>query len=243
MGRTTAWNRKVLARSGEQLDYLTLHYYITAQVNDCKLQSSERTLFAPVRVEENLKMNIDLLKSYNKNAGRDDNPIRFSIDEWNNRHSVYNGSGYTFSRKDDRRIYDVASTASLLNVFLRNSPYVAMANYIFPVNGHGLLKTVGEDDAYESCCYYVFDLYRRFMKGNIISLKVEGPGLEIVRLVIPEGYDVVEKWSVESDDVTAANSADNRNNVIAKQAKEPSADFNFKPCGLAIVRCAKKGAK
>ena len=90
VGRTTAWNRKVLARSGEQLDYLTLHYYITAQVNDCKLQSPERTLFAPVRVEENLKMNIDLLKSYNKNAGRDDNPIRFSIDEWNNRHSVYN---------------------------------------------------------------------------------------------------------------------------------------------------------
>ena len=292
MGRTTAWNRKVLARSGEQLDYLTLHYYITAQVNDCKLQSPERTLFAPVRVEENLKMNIDLLKSYNKNAGRDDNPIRFSIDEWNNRHSVYNGSGYTFSRKDDRRIYDVASTASMLNVFLRNSPYVAMANYIFPVNGHGLLKTVGEDDAYKSCSYYVFDLYRRFMKGNTISLKVEGPGLESVRLgdmrvegdnetlvdnmrpnlcyldcaatidedenicisfvnrsytqsqtvslVIPEGYDVVEKWSVESDDVTAANSADNRNNVIAKQAKEPSADFSIQPCGLAIVRCAQK---
>lgn len=294
VGRTTAWNRKVLARSGEQLDYLTLHYYITAQVNDCKLQNPERTLFAPVRVEENLKMNIDLLKSYNKNAGRDDNPIRFSIDEWNNRHSVYNGSGYTFSRKDDRRIYDVASTASMLNVFLRNSPYVAMANYIFPVNGHGLLKTVGEDDAYKSCSYYVFDLYRRFMKGNTISLKVEGPGLESVRLgdmrvegdnetlvdnlrpnlcyldcaatidedenicisfvnrsytqsqtvslVIPEGYDVVEKWSVESDDVTAANSADNRNNVIARQAETPSADFNIKPCGLAIVRCAQKGA-
>ena len=63
---------------------------------------------------------------------------------------------------------------------------------------------------------------------------------QTVSLVIPEGYDVVEKWSVESDDVTAANSADNRNNVIAKQAKEPSADFNIQPCGLAIVRCAKK---
>jgi alpha-N-arabinofuranosidase len=183
----------------------------------------------------------------------------------------------------------------MLNVFLRNSPYVAMANYIFPVNGHGLLKTVGEDDAYKSCSYYVFDLYRRFMKGNTISLKVEGPGLESVRLgdmrvegdnetlvdnmrpnlcyldcaatidedenicisfvnrsytqsqtvslVIPEGYDVLEKWSVESDDVTAANSPDNRNNVIAKQGKEPSAGFSIQPCGLTIVRCAKKGAK
>lgn len=292
VGRTSAWNRKVIARCGDQLDYLTLHYYITAQVNDRKLQTPERTLFAPVRVEENLKLNIDLLKSYNKSAGREDRPLSFSIDEWNNRHSVYNGSGYSFSRKDDRRVYDVASTASMLNVFLRNSPYVAMANYIFPVNGHGLLKTVGEDDAYRSCGYYVFDLYRRFMKGNTLSLKVEGPGLESVRLgdmrvegdnetivdnmtpdlcyldcaatadddgsicislvnrsytqrqsvglVLPTGYDVVEAWSVESDDVTAANSADNRDNVVARLVTSPSPDFSIQPCGLVIVRCTRK---
>ena len=175
----------------------------------------------------------------------------------------------------------------MLNVFLRNSPYVAMANYIFPVNGHGLLKTVGEDDAYRSCGYYVFDLYRRFMKGNTLSLKVEGPGLESVRLgdmrvegdnetivdnmtpdlcyldcaatadddgsinislvnrsytqsqavglLLPAGYHVVEAWSVESDDVTAANSADNRDNVVARRLQHPAVRTRHRPLHTKVT--------
>ena len=70
----------------------------------------------------------------------------------------------------------------MLNVFIHTSPNVGMANYIFPVNGHGLLKTVGEQDAYETPAYYVFDLYRRFMKGCAVGGSVRGPGLKDVNL-------------------------------------------------------------
>ena len=49
-----------------------------------------------------------------------------------------------------------------------------MANYIFPVNGHGLIKTVGEEDAYKAAIYDVFELYRKFMIGSRAEVEVEG---------------------------------------------------------------------
>ena len=260
-------------------------------MNNGNLLTPEKTLFAPARVEENLKVNINLLKTFNRISGRKNNPLCFSIDEWNNRHSVYNGTRYTFSRKDARRMYDVASTASMLNVFLRNSPHVAMANYIFPVNGHGLLKTVGEDDAYKSCSYYVFDLYRRFMKGSVVGINVKGPGIRNMRLgdmkvegdneavvddmttdlcyvdcaatrdgddiciamvnrsyteaqtvsvIPPRKYDAAEAWAIESDDVTAANSADDRDKVKAERMNIAGHQFTIKPCGLIIIKFTKR---
>ena len=182
VGYNAPWNKVVLDKCGDQLDFLTLHYYMSAKVKDNHIEEPWKTLFGPIRFEESLKVNIALLKEYNSRSGRVGNPLRYSIDEWNNRHSVFADDKYSFTRKDDRRQFDVAGTAGMLNVFLRNSPYVGMANYIFPVNGHGLLKTVGNDDAYKSANYHVFDLYRKYMEGNALSAKVEGPGMTGIRL-------------------------------------------------------------
>lgn len=182
VGYNAPWNKVVLKECGDQLDFLTLHYYMSARIKDNDIEEPWKTLFGPVRFEESLKVNIGVLKEYNLASGRSNNPLYYSIDEWNNRHSVFADEKYSFTRKDDRRQFDVAGTAGMLNVFLRNSPYVAMANYIFPVNGHGLLKTVGNDDAYKSANYHVFDLYRKYMEGCVLSTKVEGPGMTGIRL-------------------------------------------------------------
>lgn len=182
VGYNAPWNKVVLDKCGDELDFLTLHYYMTAKIKDNNIVEPWKTLFGPVRFEESLKKNIALLKEYNAKSGRQANPLRYSIDEWNNRHSVFSDDKYSFTRKDDRRQFDVAGTAGMLNVFLRNCPYVGMANYIFPVNGHGLLKTVGNDDAYKSANYHVFDLYRANMTGCVLGVKVEGPGMTGIRL-------------------------------------------------------------
>lgn len=182
VGHTGTWNKTVLERCGSYLDFLTMHYYMTAQVKDGNLQTPELTLFAPERVEANLRLFVKGLKEYNTAAGRADRPVRLSIDEWNCRHSVYNGTGYSFSRKDGRRLYDAAAMAGMLNVFIRMSPHVAMANYIFPVNGHGLVKTTGPQDAYPSVCYYLYQLYRRHLTGRAVGVDVAGPGMKDVSL-------------------------------------------------------------
>lgn len=182
VGHTGSWNKTVVSGCGEYLDFMTLHFYLNAKVDGSVLTEPEKTLFAPEKVEANIRLYARDLEEYNKSMGRTRNPIRFSVDEWNCRHSVRKGNGYSFTRKDARRLYDAAAIASMLNVFIHTSPNVGMANYIFPVNGHGLLKTVGEQDAYETPAYYVFDLYRRFMKGCAVGGSVRGPGLKDVNL-------------------------------------------------------------
>jgi alpha-N-arabinofuranosidase len=168
-----------------------------------------------------------------------------------------------------------------------------MGNYIFPVNGHGLVKSVGEDEAYRSATYYVFELYRKYLSGNLAATEIVGPGYanarlgdyshldgdvaartrelkedlcfvdaaatvndrgelciavvnrshdkaQKVELNLPEGYKVVEVLSIESEDITAANTIDNRETVMPKNLKVKKQNLTLSPCGLQIVRCVRK---
>ncbi len=290
VGRTKEWVKTVLDASHEWIDYITLHYYYTAKIDNDTLLNPEKTLFTGALVEANLKENIAVLREANRKYGREQNPILFSVDEWNNRHSVKRGDSFRFTRQDDRRQYDVVTVATMLNLFLRNSPYVAMGNYIFPVNGHGLVKSVGEDGAYRSATYYVFELYRKYLLGNLAPVSISGPGYakarlgdfanlegdvaqntksieqdlcfvdaaaslnsdgyiyvalvnrshdkdQKVELHLPEGYKVVEIYSLESKNISAANTL-HESDVVKPQVKRAKrAVTTLSPCGLQIVRC------
>lgn len=179
VGHLYGWNDTVLSKNGALIDFLTLHYYMGAQIKENVLMDPAYTIFAPAKVEANIKKSAERLGKENQRLGRTDCPIRFSIDEWNNRHAVYDGVKFGFTRKDSRRLFDVATVAGMLNVFIRQSPAVGMANYIFPVNGHGLIKTVGDDDAYKTPVYYVFELYRHYMIGKKIDMEINGSGLSL----------------------------------------------------------------
>jgi alpha-L-arabinofuranosidase len=152
---------------------------------------------------------------------------------------------------------------------------------------------VGEDDAYRSVAYYVFELYRKYLVGNLVGVDVEGAGhasarlgdyarldgdvaadtksivqdlcfvdaaatmnesgeicialtnrshdaTQKIKLNIPKGYRVAEVWSLESEDITAANTADNRDAVQPKLLKEKKSTLSLLPCGLKIVKCVAK---
>ena len=179
VGHLYGWNDTVLSKNGALIDFLTLHYYMGAQIKENVLMDPAYTIFAPAKVEANIKKSAERLGKENQRLRRTDCPIRFSIDEWNNRHAVYDGVKFGFTRKDSRRLFDVATVAGMLNVFIRQSPAVGMANYIFPVNGHGLIKTVGDDDAYKTPVYFVFELYRHYMIGKKIDMEINGSGLSL----------------------------------------------------------------
>jgi len=44
-------------------------------------------------------------------------------------------------------------------------------NYIFPVNAHGLIRTIGNTDSFLTPIYYVFKYYRQNMVGAQIRSK------------------------------------------------------------------------
>ncbi|OJV38353.1 MAG: hypothetical protein BGO29_15425 [Bacteroidales bacterium 36-12] len=179
VGYTYGWNDTILTENGHLIDYLTQHYYINSKIRNKKIENPQNTTFAPALVEAHLKTIIDIVQQHNTRLGRTDNPVKLSIDEWNNRHSVFDNDTqkYLMTRHDDRRMTDIAVVAGMLNIFIRNSPLIAMGNYIFPVNGHGLIKTVGDTDAYKTSIYYVFQLYRELMQGYKADLSISGPGM------------------------------------------------------------------
>jgi alpha-N-arabinofuranosidase len=232
VGHTYQWNDEVLQQNGKLIDLLTLHFYITAKVKDNTLENEAFTTFAPAKVEVNIRRNTELLDKVNTALGRTDNPLRFSIDEWNCRHSVFDGEKYNFTRHDDRRQFDVAVVAGMLNVFIRQSPYVGMANYIFPVNGHGLIRTVGETDAYRTPPYYVFELYRKYMTGQKLDVTTDGPSAALsvnniavegdINKEVNEGYltlTFVDATAVRTDENTIYVALVNRSHNESQKIK------------------------
>ncbi|WP_353129264.1 alpha-L-arabinofuranosidase C-terminal domain-containing protein [Parapedobacter pyrenivorans] len=180
IGRTLQWNQTVLDTCGQLIDFLTQHYYVTSRVKDGEIQDPTRTLFAPAKMEAHLALLGKQLATMNAQLGRADRPIRLSVDEWNNRHSVNEGTAFKFTRQSPRRQFDVAVVAGMLNAFIRQSPHVGMANYIFPVNAHGLIRTVGNDDAYHTPIYHVFKHYRTHLVGSKVETTVSGPSIATV---------------------------------------------------------------
>lgn len=176
-GHTFKWDSTVLAKCGGLIDLLTQHYYVHSRVREGRLENPERSLFAPSKMEAHLERLKPLVAEINNRFRRSRNPLTLSIDEWDNRHNVYDSGKYHFSRQDPRYQFDVAVVAGMLNVFIRQSPLVGMANYIFPVNGHGLIRSLGDTGAFRASIYYVFDQYRRWMTGNMLPVAVTGPGI------------------------------------------------------------------
>ncbi len=178
VGHNLKWNKEVLERNGAYIDFLTQHYYVNSKLKDGVLESPASTLFAPAKMEKHLGLLGEQLAEINRQLNRTENPIRLSVDEWNNRHAVYNGTEFKFTRQSVRKQFDVAVTAGMLNAFIRQSPTVGMANYIFPVNAHGLIRTVGTDDAFLTPLYYLFKQYRSKMVGWKLDAVVNGPGIK-----------------------------------------------------------------
>lgn len=179
IGHTEEWNQTILEENGQLIDFLTQHYYINSRVKDGEIQSPLQTLFAPLKMEAHLAKLGAQLSVMNQQLGRTGNPVRLSVDEWNNRHSVFHEGEYTFSRQAARRQFDVAVVSGMLNAFIRQSPHVGMANYIFPVNAHGLIRTVGDDGSFLTPIYHVFKQYREQLVGTQLKAIVEGPSVDI----------------------------------------------------------------
>jgi alpha-N-arabinofuranosidase len=182
IGHTKKWNETVLAENGQLIDFLTQHYYVKSKVEDGKIQDPLRTLFAPAEMEAHLVVVGAQLREANRKLGREDRPIRLSVDEWNNRHAIIGEKGFKLSRQSPRRAFDVPVIGGMLNAFIRQSPEVGMANYIFPVNAHGLVRTVGEDDAYRTAIYPVFKKYREQMVGRKLDVVTKGASLDMTNI-------------------------------------------------------------
>lgn len=194
-GADPKWDTDVLEQASGVIDYLTLHAYSSA-VNEGGDQY-EAVVFSPnyfdFRIRGMLKTIDDFKAAHGVN--RD---IRISMDEWAIRR--FQGPKGTLDqnlrRKAPRTVEDMLFVAGTLNVMVRHSPRIAMANYVFLINGHAPLLVNGEQ-VVKTPLYHVFRQYAGWMNGQALEVKSESPIVTAPPPMIggashknyPKGYD------------------------------------------------------
>ncbi|MBU5441233.1 alpha-N-arabinofuranosidase [Paenibacillus sp. MSJ-34] len=167
------WDRTVLEHAGKYIDYLTLHTY-ACSVDRVSGGEYYAVAFTADYMESRMRK---MLKAIDLMADRpQQRPIRISVDEWNIRHCVWNEerNGYDLIRKSPRNTQDAVFAAGVLNAMIRLSPRIGMANYVFIVNGNGVMN-VNADTVVKTPLYYLFQQYARWMRGEALEVTVDSP--------------------------------------------------------------------
>lgn len=173
-GDDAVWDSCVIARSGKYLDFLTFHLY------GCSIDRKSgaeyySVIFTPIYFERQLRKMIEVIKRTSSEHGIE-RPIRISMDEWNIRHYEPNPveGGYWLNRHSPRNLQDALFAAGVFNTMIRLSPMVGMANYVFLVNGNGVL-TVTDNCIIRTTLFHVFKQYRTWMTGQLVRVECSSP--------------------------------------------------------------------
>jgi alpha-N-arabinofuranosidase len=206
-----AWDVEVLQTSGDLIDFLTLHIYGHSFMDDA--DDYHATVNFPVYVEDRLRRMIGVIESAGYGA-ESSHPIRISIDEWNIRHMTRNPeSGEPLlHRGSPRTMQDALAAAGVFHVMARHARHVRMANYVFLLNGNGVLL-VNPDGIVRTPLFHLFSLYRRCLLPTVLDARVESPVSDTpVREAV---QDDVKSASVPYVDVIATIDQDAANMTVA----------------------------
>lgn len=166
------WDRTVLKRAGRLLDYLTFHLY-GCSLDRTSGEEYNRVVYTPAYFEQRARRIISDIEDI-RQTNKWSRPIRISMDEWNIRHYEQNDDGkIVLNRHSMRNLQDAIFAAGIFNMMIRLSPHMGMANYVFLVNGNGVLR-VNETDVLKTSLYYVFQQYARWMRGTAVDVDVQG---------------------------------------------------------------------
>ena len=172
LGRNPEWNATVVEVAGRHIDYLTVHAYALAHLFDP--DDYYPTVSTAAYFEDALAETAESLREAAEKTGLGAPPL-ISLDEWNIRHLVRSSeTGATaLKRSSPRRFADALFVAGVFHAMHRLSPHVAMACYVFLVNGNGVINTRGAE-LVTTPLFHVFKAYRRLFSGVAVSVKQPG---------------------------------------------------------------------
>ena len=163
------WNRTVLERSAQYIDYLSLHPYFGTSTSTFvgrtgrAIDTYEDFVACPLRVEQEV---LELKWLIRELTGGD--RIKIAIDEWQVLHeeaTPENGGEQTCTLQD--AIY----TAGFFHMVYRNHRHVTMANLCNLVNHLPALVTRG-DQHYLNPIYHAFWLYSAHAGPDVLPVTV-----------------------------------------------------------------------
>ncbi|MCR2823073.1 alpha-L-arabinofuranosidase C-terminal domain-containing protein [Lederbergia panacisoli] len=170
------WNINLLKEAGEYLDWISIHGYWDSLQQVDNPSSYESCMVYTLQIEEQILKTKYILGSLGYL-----NKIKIAFDEWNLRgwhHPNIHGGDWLADniisardRNDINATYTMADAifnACFLNLCLKYSDLVGMANFAPVVNTRGAIFTHKEGIVLRST-YYVFELYSKYMGDTIID--------------------------------------------------------------------------
>lgn len=176
VGNDEAWNRAVLESLGNVCDYLSIHFYANTNAGE----------YAPFAMtEEFLRDTLEpafrLLDEYNERevnlatwyriSPRQDK-IRIALDEWN----IWNAGKTELSRYGVIQSYNWINavwTAEFLNLLIRNSDRIGIANMAQMVNVIAPIMAEKEG-SYRQTTFYPIKLFREHVGEAFLPSRCEG---------------------------------------------------------------------
>ena len=176
------WNTELLKKCGERLDWISIHGYWDFHEGKNHLADYETCLTYMKDLDRPVRRVRGLLEALEMDH------IKIAYDEWNlraryhpNIMDLYQGrtpEEYLDPRDENDRneqynMADAVFSACFLNMCIRNSSFVGMANFSPAVNTRGMIYTHKNGIVLRST-YYVFQLYNRMQNYYVDSWTPEG---------------------------------------------------------------------
>lgn len=176
-GSDAEWDREVVATAGKYLDYLTFHLYGSS----LDRESGEEyypVVFTPAFFEKQLRCMSEAIRGAAAQQGQaSERPIQISMDEWNIRHyepDPDKAGNYRLNRNSPRNLQDALFAAGIFNAMIRLGSAVGMANYVFLVNGNGVISVDG-DTVVRTTLFHIFQQYAAWMTGQSVHVRIDAP--------------------------------------------------------------------
>lgn len=218
------WNMELLKACGERLSWISIHGYWDFHNGKNELADYENCLI----YTEDLEKPVRQVKGLMTALGHDH--IRIAYDEWNLR-AWYHPNVMDFARAADPGEYlyprndndinrqytmaDAVFTGCFLNMCIRNSDVVGMANFSPVVNTRGMICT-GKEGIVLRPTYHVFDLYVSHMGKQLVDFW-ETEEEDCFEILDAKG----EKQKIHTLDAVAAANEDTSQISIAVTNKHP----------------------
>jgi alpha-L-arabinofuranosidase len=166
------WNRTVLDRLKDEIDYISLHTYIGNPENDL-----EKFLSVSQDIEDRISVVEGQIKAVQQSQTRR-HPIYIAFDEWNTWYRARAGSNEFDTAKtgleEHYNFEDALATGMFLNTFIRHANVVKIANLAQLVNVIAPIFT-NKEGLYLQTIYFPLAEYGKQRGNTALDVQVSGP--------------------------------------------------------------------
>ena len=194
------WNSTILRELRDVVDFIALHIYVgNPDDNYYNFMSTPRVMEQRTNVVRG--MIYEEMQKAQRN-GRD--PIYIAWDEYNVWYRARAGESMRGTRalEEHYDLEDALVIAGFLNVFIRNSDIVKMANMAQLVNVIAPIFT-SETGLYKQTIYYPLELFSSMMHGTALDVFVDCDTYDTERFFIGLGESTTQQTGVPYLDVSA----------------------------------------